>query len=175
MGGVINLIKNLFGGIFSFIGGILGGKKSSRYYMEWDEAKSAIAEPAKAVKKAAAPVAAAIAEVTKSEPEKPEAPKAESAKAEAPKAKPEKAEAPKAKSEKAKAKKAPAEPATADLNGSTNGAKPPVPANTLNLPQPTVSFATEHLVPKPTNSRRRPGANMGSFLEMAKTVKTPNN
>lgn len=154
MGGVINLIKNLFSGIFSFIGGIFGGKKSG-YYMELDEAKSAIAKPAKAVKKAAAPVAAAIAEVTKSEPEKAETPEAESA--------------------KAKAKKATAEPAKADVNGSTNGAKPPVPANTLNLPQPTVSFATEYLIPKPTNSRRRPGANMESFLEMAKTAKTPNN
>lgn len=168
MGGVINLIKNLFGGIFSFIGGIFGGKKSG-YYMELDEAKSALAKPAKAVKEAAkeatAPVAAAIAEVTKSEPKKAEAPEAKSAKA----------EAPKAKSEPAKAKKATAEPATADLNGSTNGAKPPVPANTLNLPQPTVSFASDYLVPKPTNSRRRPGANMGSFLAMAKTVRTPNN
>jgi len=160
MGGVINLIKNIFGGIFSFIGGILGGKKSSGYYMELDEAKTAKAEPAKAETKAAAPVAAATAEVKKSEPVKAEALKAE---------------APKAESAKAKAKKATAELAKADMNSSTNGAKPPVPANTLNLPQPTVSFATEYLVPKPTNSRRRPGANMGSFLEMAKTVKTPNN
>lgn len=165
MGGVINLIKNIFGGIFSFIGGILGGKKSSGYYMELDEAKSTKAEPAKAETKVAAPVAAATTEVKQSEPVKAEAPKAKSAKA----------EAPKAESAKAKAKKATAEPATADVNGSTNGAKPPVPANTLNLPQPTVSFATEYLVPKPTTSRRRPGANMGSFLEMAKTVKTPNN
>ena len=41
-------------------------------------------------------------------------------------------------------------------------------------PEPTeVNFATKYLIPSSTNGRRRPGANMNSFLEMARTVKTP--
>ncbi len=163
MGGVINLIKKLFSGIFSFIGGILGGKKSSGYFMEYDEAQSVKPASTKEIapeqaikngKSAAESVAKSVKEtVVATEATVKSAVK--STKAEAAKAEPVKAE-------------------TAAANGSTNGAKPPVAAETLNLPQPTVSFATEYLVPKPTNSRRRPGANMGAFLEMAKTAKTPN-
>jgi hypothetical protein len=91
---------------------------------------------------------------TKQEPQKLAAPKAEVA-----------------KPEPAKAEKV-SKPATADLNGSANGSKPPATANTLNLPQPTASFSTT--APTLTTPRRRPGANMGAFLDMAKTVKTPN-
>ncbi|MBD1846662.1 hypothetical protein H6F89_25215 [Cyanobacteria bacterium FACHB-63] len=175
MGGVIKLIKNLFSGIFSFIGGIFGSKKSG-YFMELDEAeaakpaatpkleeaKSAVATVEATAKSTANAVAEGVKETT-----------AATAAPKSVKAKPAKVES--VKVESAKVEPAEAEPvAIAETNGSTNGAKP-VPANPLNLPQPTVSFATEHLVPKPTNSRRRPGANMGSFLEMAKTVKTPNN
>lgn len=175
MGGVFNLIKNLFSGILSFIGGIFGGKKSG-YFMELDEAqvakldsvkakaseaKDAVVENAKSavatVEAAAKSTADSVAETVKEATTTTE----ETVK-------------PAAKSVKAKK----AEPVTAEkaeTNGSSNGAKPSVPAETLNLPQPTVSFATEYLVPKPTNSRRRPGANMSSYLDMAKTVKTPNN
>jgi hypothetical protein len=57
-------------------------------------------------------------------------------------------------------------------------AKAPEPvaaANPLNLPKPTVTtFAPDYLMPASTNGRRRPGANMASFLTMAKQVKVPN-
>jgi hypothetical protein len=165
MGGVINLIKKIFGGIFSFIGGFLGGK-SGGYYMEAEELPKTA--PAKGVEAAKpVPAQAIAAPPAKAEPAKTEAPesaKTKKAKAEKP--------AKTAKSEKA-AKPEKAAPATAESNGSMNGSKPPVTANTLNLPQPTASYATE--TPMLTTPRRRPGANMGAFLEMAKTVKTPNN
>ncbi|BAZ42962.1 hypothetical protein NIES4101_89330 [Calothrix sp. NIES-4101] len=35
------------------------------------------------------------------------------------------------------------------------------------------NFATKYLLTPNTNGRRRPGANMNAFLEMARTVKTP--
>ncbi len=192
MGGVINLIKNLFSGIFSFIGGIFGGKKSG-YFMELDEtqmaalesvkakaseAKDAIVENTKsavaAVESTAKSAVDSVAEGVKDTATATEASAksaTKSVKAKSVKAKAAKAES--AKSEPAKPEPVKAE--TAETHTSANGAKPAVPANALNLPEPTVSFASEYLVPKPTNSRRRPGANMGSFLDMAKTVKTPNN
>lgn len=177
MGGVFNLIKNLFSGILSFIGGIFGGKKSG-YFMELDEAQAAKLDSAKAKVSEAKE---AVVESAKSAVATVEAAAKSTADSVAETVKEATATAqetakPAAKSVKAKANKA--EPATAEkaeINGSSNGAKPPVPAETLNLPEPTVSFATEYLTPKPTNTRRRPGANMGSFLDMAKTVKTPNN
>jgi hypothetical protein len=47
-------------------------------------------------------------------------------------------------------------------------------ATALNLPKPTVTtFATDYLVPKATTSRRRPGANMTAYLDMARQAKTP--
>ncbi len=35
------------------------------------------------------------------------------------------------------------------------------------------NFATKYLLTNGSNSRRRPGANMNAFLEMARTAKTP--
>lgn len=48
------------------------------------------------------------------------------------------------------------------------------PAKTTKPQEPVeTNFATKYLMPTSTNGRRRPGANMNSFLEMARTVKTP--
>ncbi|MEO0968635.1 MAG: hypothetical protein AAFX80_09930 [Cyanobacteria bacterium J06639_18] len=48
------------------------------------------------------------------------------------------------------------------------------PAQTVKPQEPVeTNFATKYLMPNSTNGRRRPGANMNSFLEMARTVKTP--
>jgi hypothetical protein len=149
MGGLVNLIKKLFSGIFSLIGGLLRRKKSdSGYYLELNEAESGKAADApKSVE-------------TKAPKTDKAAPKTDKAAPKADKAAPVAA---------AVAIAAPAVD-TASLNGSK-----PATANPLNLPQPTVSsFAPEYLTPKPTAGRRRPGANMSSFLEMAKTVKTSN-
>ncbi|MGM3306873.1 hypothetical protein ACSQ6I_13045 [Anabaena sp. WFMT] len=77
--------------------------------------------------------------------------KAEPAKAPAAKAKP---VATKATAEPAKAPAAKAEPA-----------KAAVPTET--------TFAPKYLVPSSSNGRRRPGANMNTYLDMARQVKTP--
>ncbi|KST62955.1 hypothetical protein [Mastigocoleus testarum] len=48
------------------------------------------------------------------------------------------------------------------------------PARTVKPQEPVeTNFSTKYLMPNSTNGRRRPGANMNSFLEMARTVKTP--
>lgn len=204
MGGLINLIKKLFSGIFSFVGGLFGGKKNGGYYMEADDTKaplpsksdakalstSAKAEAAKAgatVNEAKADLAnaeplkaakGAIAELANAEPLK--AAKetiADSAKAAkeavAGSATSAKDSLKTAKNEAAptKAEPAKADPAKVDT-ASANGSQPPAPANvSLNMPKPKVTFATDYLAPKPTSTRRRPGANMSSFIEMAKSVK----
>lgn len=54
----------------------------------------------------------------------------------------------------------PAKPAKAPA-ASTNGQKPT-----------ETTFAPKYLVPTASNSRRRPGANMSNFLDMARQVKT---
>lgn len=45
------------------------------------------------------------------------------------------------------------------------------PDSALNLPQPTVTVSTPASNYKAFGPRRRPGANMKSYLDMAKTVK----
>ncbi|MFP4132707.1 MAG: hypothetical protein ACLFQP_08715 [Halothece sp.] len=37
------------------------------------------------------------------------------------------------------------------------------------------TFAPNYLMPKATNSRRRPGANMSEFMELARDMKAPRN
>jgi hypothetical protein len=59
----------------------------------------------------------------------------------------------------AKAKTSKVEPAKVEP------AKPPVPTET--------TFAPKYLIPSSSNGRRRPGANMSSYLDMARQVKTP--
>jgi hypothetical protein len=55
----------------------------------------------------------------------------------------------------------------------TPTAKPAPVAQALNLPKPTVTFASTYLAPgNESSGRRRPGANMTSYLDMAKQVKT---
>ena len=50
----------------------------------------------------------------------------------------------------------------------------PAPAENKVKEEPKeVNFATKYLIPKNDNMRRRPGANMNSFLDMASKVKTP--
>ncbi|UBF25856.1 hypothetical protein K9N68_30655 [Kovacikia minuta CCNUW1] len=52
--------------------------------------------------------------------------------------------------------------------------EPVAAAKALNLPEPKVTnFATDYLLPTSTNGRRRPGANMASYLNLARQVKTP--
>ncbi|AFZ60906.1 hypothetical protein H6G54_22760 [Anabaena cylindrica FACHB-243] len=77
------------------------------------------------------------------------------------KAKAEPAKATAAKPE-AVATKAKAEPAKA----------PAVKPEPAKVPDET-TFAPKYLVPSSSNGRRRPGANMNTYLDMARQVKTP--
>ncbi len=124
----------------------LFGKKSE-YYLEIEEAKGTGVAPApKAAPEVKSEAKAAPAPAAKSE-----------AKA---------APAPAAKSEaKATAPKAAAAPAPV---------APPKPAPApQKAPEPVSGFATSYLMPNATTPRRRPGANMSSFLGMAQQMKGP--
>ncbi|MBC1222725.1 hypothetical protein GNF10_01940 [Nostoc sp. UCD121] len=149
----MDFIKKLISGILGFVTGILGfvtgllpsKKQSNGYFLELDEATSQ-SKPAASNGKAATP---AISPAAKS-------PEPQTAKATTTATKT-KVEA----SQNGKAVKA--EPAKAAATAS-----PKTPAET--------TFAPKYLAPSTTssNGRRRPGANMSAYLDMARQVKTPN-
>ncbi len=153
MGGLIKLIKNLFSGIFSFLSGLIGGKKSiagsapkarksSGYFLELDDSE------ASKTPTVSSPVADASP--------KPVAATSDSAPA---------------------SKRSEQLAALASSNGSSTVAQKPVekapaPVAVASKPEASVEFATKYLVPTSNGSRRRPGANMNSYLDMARGMKT---
>ncbi|WP_315784942.1 hypothetical protein [Fischerella sp. JS2] len=193
---MFGFIKNLITGIMKFITGLLPGKKKDNgYYLELKE--DAETTPPVAAAKAAAEKVAAVAknaaekvtELTESEADKAVADSNGAKESPAPvAAAPETSNGAKdvkkpsrktsiksAKKAKAEAKPEPA--AQVELVQTAEGVtvepkenKAPAVANV----QPTeTTFAPKYLMPTSTNGRRRPGANMNSFLEMARQVKTP--
>ena len=172
---MFGFIKKLFGGIFAFLGGLIGGKKSQDdtsstpqiapktkkgkgYFMELDETGSTKSE---ATSKPEPVKAGAVAQAKKSEP-------AQAAVATAPAPKKLEAAAPK-KPEPAKAKAEAAEPQNGKVKIEAQ-ANPPAPNNGKAQ---EATFAPNYLLPKATNSRRRPGPSMDMFRDMARQVKTP--
>lgn len=150
MGGIINLFKNLISGIFGLIGGLFSKKAAGAAPQVSPKAKKS-AGFFMELDESPATQAAAAAAPTHTDNSK----KADN-----------KAEA-KAAKQSIKAKKA----AKAELAAPAEVAAPVATvANALNLPQPTVSFADANRLPLAT-PRRRPGANMGSYLNMAKNMK----
>lgn len=170
MGGLFNLIKNLFSGIFSFLGGLLGGKKSANklesapktrksagYFLEWDGASGTDSSTQPVQEES--PVPAAVVE----------------------KAAPVNSESASKPVEKKSSKRS--EQLAAAKNGASSDAPiAPVtqeaqPALVASTPSESTSaeFATKYLVPTSNGSRRRPGANMNSYLDMARNIKTPEN
>lgn len=148
---MFGFIKNLITGIMKFITGLLPGKKKNGgYYLELKE-EAETAQPVAAAK------AAAVSNGRK-EPARPVAAAPETSNG---------AKAP---------EKAAPEPAKVEMvqtaEGVTVQPKEQAPA-VKTLPTET-TFAPKYLAPTNTNGRRRPGANMNSFLEMARQVKTPN-
>ncbi|WP_017652163.1 hypothetical protein [Fortiea contorta] len=153
----MDFIKKLIGGILGFLTGLLPKKKKSNgFYLELDEAATganpkAEAKPAAANgKKAAAPVAAVVADAPVAAPEAVKATKATKAKA--------------AKNGKApKAEAAKAEPVKTE----------PVVTAPKKIVETT--FAPQYVANTvaSSNGRRRPGANMSAFLDLASQVKTP--
>lgn len=123
---MFGFLKNLLGGIFSFLGSILGFKKSE-YVLEFE---SAPAEAAAATTQPAKPVAT---KQTKS------------------------------------AKKATA-PASAKAKPSQPAVSAPPKSEPAKAPALVGGFATTYLLPTVASPRRRPGANMNSFLDMARQM-----
>lgn len=154
---MFGFIKNLFGGIFGFIGKVLGLKKSG-YALEFEPAEGGKSAPAKQDASAQKKIVATATGKLK-EPAK--------ASASAAKAEPAKKAEPTKKAEPAKSKK------QAPAKESKPAAKAPAPtAEPAKAPEPVGGFATRYLTPTATSTRRRPGANMSSFLDMARQVNT---
>lgn len=143
---MFGFIKKLFGGLFGFLGGLFRRKKSkdSGYFLEFEEAQgtgSTTGKPEKATAKV------------------PETPTAD-------------APAPAAVAATG-TPEAPAAPAAVKPAATT---APPPPAKPAAPPKPAVpagpaTFAPQYLVPKATNSRRRPGPSLSPYLSMAKQMR----
>jgi hypothetical protein len=147
MGALINVFKSLFGGILSFLGGLVGGKKGKNgFYME--------ASPASMEEiPAAAPVMAAA--VSAEAPTK--AVKGKKGK-EAVKAAPVKAVA------QAARVMTPEELIMAAVQSK------PVDTNAAAAGG-TAGFATQYMVPTLTSGRRSPGPSLKMFKTMAKEIR----
>jgi primosomal protein N' len=172
----MDFIKNLISGILSFVTGLLRGKKSNGYFLELDEAKDAAKDAAKEVasnaKKVAETVSSNAKKVTATAaPEAPEASKPASLNG--------------TKTAAAKTKEKPAKnpkPADVTLVQTAEGLKvepgkkaKAAAAKVLKEEPKETTFAPKYLAPSATssNGRRRPGANMSAYLDMARQVKTP--
>jgi hypothetical protein len=131
---MFGFIKKLFGGIFSFLGGLFGSKQSG-YYMELEESKGSTpaAKPQAAQQKKLEPL---------------------------PTGKPESAKATQSKSPQKKAETKPAAPIAK--------VEPAKPAPKEAAPAPK-----REATPVMVTPRRRPGANMTSYLDMARNMPTP--
>ncbi|GAB4342830.1 MAG: hypothetical protein OHK0047_35110 [Leptolyngbyaceae cyanobacterium] len=169
MSGLINFIKGLFSGIFGFFGGLLGGKKktealsgseakptakkgNSGFYLELDESKAGAAAQADSPAPAQTTNGAtAEAKATEAQPAKTSRKEKLAALAEG--------------KQPAAATPAPAQAPTAKPAAATTPA--PKPATF----EPETEFATKYLVTNGSNSRRRPGANMSTYLDMARKMK----
>lgn len=176
---MFGFIKNLIAGILGFITGLLPGKKKSNgYFLELDEAKSI--KPLETVKEAAKEVASntqKAVETVATEAKK-IADKVVSDSKKEVETVPSKAAA-SSNGTKAAASIADSKSVKASENGKAPKAEPkpeltPAASKVAKIPAET-TFAPKYLAPSATssNGRRRPGANMTSFLEMARSVKTP--
>ncbi len=145
---MFGFIKNFFGSIFGFLGGLLGLKKSE-YFL--DLGNSETKESPKVELTAA---------------KKPEPVLAVPAVAKADSPKSEKSESPnKAKAETSKKSKKEKEPVKVAAAAVTNG-------KVSSSTEPTLTFAPNNLMPTPNASRRTPGPSMNGFRDMARQVKT---
>ncbi|MDZ8222901.1 MULTISPECIES: hypothetical protein [unclassified Nostoc] len=179
----MDFIKKLISGILDFFTGLLRGKKKSNgYFLELDEAKDAAKDAAQEVasnvKKVAETVVSSAKKVTETviseAPKAPEAPEA---------SKPASLNGTKAAAAKTKEKPAKnPKPADVTLVQTAEGLKvepgkkeKAAAAKVLKEEPKETTFAPKYLAPSATssNGRRRPGANMSAYLDMARQVKTP--
>ncbi|WP_375510774.1 hypothetical protein [uncultured Nostoc sp.] len=185
----MDFIKKLISGILGFITGLLPGKKKSNgYFLELDEAKDAAKDAAKEVASNAKKVAETVAETVVSNAKKVTATVTSEASeaSEAPEAsKPASLNGRKTAAAKGKAKEKSAKnpkPADVTLVQTAEGLKvepgknaKAAAAKVLKEEPKETTFAPKYLAPSATssNGRRRPGANMSAYLDMARQVKTP--
>lgn len=183
---MFGFIKNFFNAIIGFITGFFGSKKSQDnqlqpakpkkgggYYMQLEESENQ--EP-KAAAKSTASKSDAPEPSTKAKPQ-PAAAKAEPA----PKAEPVAAKAEPAPTKAEKTPETAPNPQTVrvELVQGAEGlkaepVKQPVTTAANNGKPASKTFATDYLIQPSTSApRRRPGANMSSYLDMARQVKTP--
>ncbi|MBD2245105.1 hypothetical protein [Nostoc sp. FACHB-888] len=177
----MDFIKNLISGILGFFTGLLRGKKSNGYFLELDEAKDAAKDTAKEVASNAKKVAETIvsnaqkvtATVTSDAPEASKPTSLNGTKTAAAKTKEAKTKEKSAKNPK---------PADVTLVQTAEGLKvepgknaKAAAAKVLKEEPTETTFAPKYLAPSATssNGRRRPGANMSAYLDMARQVKTP--
>jgi outer membrane biosynthesis protein TonB len=147
------MLKNLF------------GKKNDGFYMQIDESQPTPAQPVAKVEPAATQKAAPAPVEKKAEPAKEMVVVAEgAAETSAPEAK--------AKSSKTSVKdKKNKEDKKAEDKSAAKTTETVAPVAATMLPVMT-NFATDYLIkPSSTSGRRRPGANMKSFVTMARDVK----
>ena len=171
---MFDFIKNFFNGIIAFISGFFGSKKSQDNQLQ----------PAKAKNKKSGGYFMQLDE-SESQPET--TPKSTASKSDAPepstKAKPQpaaaKAEPAPSKVEKTAETASKPEPVRVELVQGAEGLKaepvkqPVTTAASNGKPAASKTFATDYLIQPSTSSpRRRPGANMNSYLDMARQVKT---
>jgi hypothetical protein len=153
MGAIINFFKSIIGlitGIFS------GGKKDKDgFYMEAAPAAAGAAKPAAAT--AVAPAAQAAPATKGKTTAKGKAGKAAAAAAVA---------------AVATVTAVPQKVDAVDLIRTTLAANQSSPAAQQAQAEATASFAEMNAVPMSTGGRRRPGANMTGFLDLAKTMKS---
>ncbi|MEH2079611.1 MAG: hypothetical protein V7K89_06250 [Nostoc sp.] len=179
---LISGIQGFFGGILGFITGLLPGKKSNGYFLELDEAKEAAKDAAQEVASNAKKVAETVTSTVASNAKK----VAETISSEAPTAsKPDSSNGTKTAATKTNAKEKSAKnpkPADVQLVQTAEGVKiepgnkEKAAAAKVLKEQPTeTTFAPKYLAPSATssNGRRRPGANMSAYLDMARQIKTP--
>ncbi|MEH2127225.1 hypothetical protein [Nostoc sp.] len=176
---LISGIQGFLGGILGFITGLLPGKKKSNgYFLELDEAKDAAKEVASNAKKVAETVTSTVASNAKKV--------AETISSEAPTpSKPDSLNGTKTAAAKTKAKEKSAKnpkPADVQLVQTAEGLKvepgkkeKAAAAKVLKEEPKETTFAPKYLAPSATssNGRRRPGANMSAYLDMARQIKTP--
>jgi septal ring-binding cell division protein DamX len=159
----------------------LFGKKNDGFYLQIEDDNNAPKPEAKAKSKPAAQsekVAKVAAEPAPTTSVAPVAPVSATQVA------PAKASDPKTEKEMAKAAKEAAKAAKKSVKKTDDkkaeakkAAAAPVPvAAPVPTAPPITNFATDYLIkPSSTSSRRRPGANMGMFIDMARQVQTPVN
>ena len=181
---MIGFIKNLISGILNFFGGLFRGTKEG-YYMVLDEAadaipleqaKQAVSDAKKAVETAASDTQKA-AETVATNTQKAAKTATSNTKKAAEKIA---SNAPAASNgKKTSPATAQAQAVNIELVQTAEGVKAELAktgksaAKVLQEPVLDKTFAPKHLAPTNTNGRRRPGANMSSFLDMAREVKTP--